>query len=76
MRRKVHFIHLEKDFLSHSIEVDEFDTLIAEDYDDICIITPRARYVASLDEWIDYGYIDLDDDVDIRVLQRSYMGRV
>ena len=76
MKRKVHYVHVEKDFLAHSIEVDEFDALVDEGYDDILVISPKGRFVASLDEWQDFGYIDLDDDVEVRVLHRSYMGMV
>jgi hypothetical protein len=75
-RRKVHYIHIEKDFLAYSIEVDEFDALVDEGYDDIMLVTPKGRFIASLDEWQEFGYIDIDQGSDVRVLQRSYMGRV
>ena len=54
---------------------DEFDRLVDENYDDIIIITPARRYVSSLDDWLDYGYLDLSGDVEVRVLGRSYFGR-
>jgi len=75
-KRKVHFTHVEHDFLAHNIAVDEFDALVDEGYDDIVVITPRNRYIASIDEWLDYGYIDLDGDTEVRVLHRSYMSWV
>ncbi len=74
-RRKVHYIHVEKDFQTFSIDVDEFDTIVDGGYDDILIVTPRARFIASVDEWLDYGYIDLDGDAEVRSLSRAYMGR-
>jgi hypothetical protein len=57
------------------IMCDEFDRLVDENYDDIVIVTPARRYVSSLDDWLDYGYIDIDGDVDVRVLGRAYFGR-
>lgn len=68
-------VHIERDFIAYSMPVDEFDRLVDEGYDDIVVITPRQRYIASIDEWLDYSYIDLEDvDVEVRVLQKSYMG--
>jgi len=75
-KRKTHFTHVERDFLAHNINADEFDALVDEGYDDIVVITPKARYIASIDEWLDFGYIDLDGDTEVRVLHRSYMGGV
>ena len=74
MNRKVFDIRISKDFLAHAIVSDEFDNMLDAGYDDILIITPRGRYIASLDEWLDYSYIDLDGDVEVRVMHRSYMG--
>lgn len=77
MRRKVHTVRLETpSFLAANIPTDDFDRLVDEGYDDILVITPRGRYVASIDEWLDYSYIDLDSDTEIRVMHRSYMGLV
>lgn len=76
-KRKVHEVRIDKNvILSHSIEVTEFDALVDAGYDDILLITPKGRFIASLEEWLDYGYVDLDDDVEVRVMQRAYMGRV
>lgn len=55
--------------------LDEFDKLVDEGYDDIIILTPDSRWVASIDDFLDYGYIDLAGDVEVRVLHRSYLGR-
>ena len=74
-RNKTHYIHTERDFSTFSIESDEFDRLVDEGYESILVVTPRARFIASVDEWLDYGFIDLDGDVEVRVLHRSYMGR-
>ena len=74
-RRNAFFVHVDKDeFLAHAIEIDEFDRLVDEGYDDIVIVSPRGRYIASIDEWLDFGYIDLDGDTEIRVLHKSFMG--
>jgi hypothetical protein len=76
-KRKVHFIHIEREFIHFPIEVAEFDALVDEGYDDIVIVSPKGRYIATVDEWLDYGYIDVNDDdgTEVRVLQRSYMAR-
>jgi hypothetical protein len=51
-----------------------FDQWIDEGYDDIVIICPSHRYVSTIDDWLDYGYIDLDYDVEVRVLPKAYFG--
>lgn len=74
---RIHSIRVEKNIIqSASIEVDEFDSLVDDGYDDILVITLKARFVASLEDWLDYGYVDLEGDVEVRTLHRSYMSRV
>jgi hypothetical protein len=55
--------------------LEEFDKLVDEGYDDIIIITPDNRYVASIDDFLDYGHLDVTGDVEVRVLHRSFLGR-
>ncbi len=74
-RRKPHYIFLERDFIAQVLPVDEFDALVDSGYDDIVVVTPRGRWIASIDEWQEYGYVDLEGDSELRVLHRSYMGR-
>lgn len=76
MSRKAYTVRYTKELdINVIVSADDFDRLIDEGYDDIIILTPKARWVVSIDEWLDYGYIDLDGDVDVRVLNRSYFGR-
>lgn len=76
-KRKFYSVRIESDtFLSAHITSDDFDLLVDEGYDDILIITPRHRFIASIDEWLDYSYIDLDGDVEVRTMNKSYMGFV
>ena len=77
VRRKVHEVRINKNIIvAHQIEVNEFDRLLDEGYDDILVITLKDRFIASLEDWLDYGYVDLDGDAEVRVLHRSMMGRV
>jgi hypothetical protein len=57
-----------------SISVEEFDRILDEGYELIVVTTPTTRYTSDIEEWIDYGYIDLiDEDVEVRALHRSFM---
>lgn len=76
-KRKVFEVRLDHDIKHQALIIsDSFDDLIDRGYDDILIVCPTKRYIASIDEWLDYGYIDLDGDVEVRVLHKSYMGLV
>lgn len=77
-KNNVFSIKIESDtFLAASMPTETFDSLVDEGYDDILIITPRHRYIASIDEWLDYSYIDLTEgDVECRVMHKAYMGLV
>lgn len=62
--------------INDSIPVEDFDQLVDDGYELIVIITPTKRYTASIDEWMDFGYLDLvDQDAEVRVLSRAYMGQ-
>lgn len=60
--------------LSFHMAASEFDELVDAGYELIIIVTPKRRYIASVDDWLDYGYHDLEGDEDIIVLNKSYMG--
>jgi hypothetical protein len=60
--------------LSFHMAASEFDALVDKGIEVIIIITPKRRYIASVDDWLDYGYHDLEGDEDIIVLNKSYMG--
>lgn len=76
MKRKVHYVTLSGEFVRLTIEADEFDALLDSGVDDVVVITPKGRYLASIDDWLDFGYMDLIGDVEVRVLQKAYMGRL
>ena len=58
------------------IPVEDFDQLLDDGYELIVITTPSKRYTATVDDWLDYGYLDLiDEDAEVRVLSRAYMGQ-
>ena len=73
-------VWLDHEFISHHVAVTDFDKMVDGGVDDILIITPKGRWLSSLDDWIDYGYVDVEDNDpstdEVRVLHRSYMGRV
>ncbi len=60
--------------LAFHIQSSEFDKYINDGVEVIIFITPKRRYVASVDDWQDYGYYDLEGDEEIIVLNKSYMG--
>lgn len=68
-------IHLpEPRGLSFFLEATDFDAMVDEGVDVLVIVTPSRRYVSAIDDWFDYGYHDLEGDVDVIVLNKSYMG--
>lgn len=75
MNRGIHTLRLdEQNGLSFHLSASLFNTIVDSGCEIIVIITPKRRYVASVDDWMDYGYFDVDDDEDIIVLNKSYMG--
>jgi hypothetical protein len=73
--RKVFTVKLDKEMGSgYSLGVDDFDALVDAGFDDILILTPRTRYVATIDDWLDYSYIDLEGDAEVRTLHKAFMG--
>lgn len=75
MKRRVWTAKVDRPLIAFTIGVDDFDELVNEGWDDIMVVTPHGRYVASLEDWLDYSYIDLDGDAEVRVMHFSYMGR-
>jgi len=75
MNKGIHTIHqADNAGLSFFIQSSEFDKIVDGGYELIIIVTPKRRYVASVDDWQDYGYYDLEGDEEILVLNKSYMG--
>ena len=75
MNRGTKTLHLdEPGGLAFHIQSTEFDRYINEGIEVIIIVTPKRRYIASVDDWQDYGYYDLEGDEEIIVLNKSYMG--
>lgn len=74
--RKVMTLKMPED-LGHRcvLPCEDFDKWLDEGYDDIVIVCPSKRYVSSIEDWLDYGYLDMDYDVEVRVLSKSYFGR-
>ncbi len=72
---KTHVIKTTEDFSTFVLSTDDFDYLLDHGFDDIAIVTPRGRWVASIDDWLDYSYFDNRDHVDIRVMNKSYMSK-
>ena len=69
-------------YLSFFIQSAEFDQIVDDGYDIIVFVTPKGRYTAGVDEWQDYGYydiepgvLDIDDDIEVIRLNKSYMGK-
>lgn len=69
-------------FLTFYIPSDEFDGIVDGGYEVIVFVTHKGRYSATVDEWQDYGYYDVepgqrdsDPDVDVIRMNKSYMGR-
>lgn len=59
--------------LTFAINSDEFDRIVDDGYDFIVIVTPARRYTASIDDWYDYSWLDVDLDTDVRVMRRAEM---
>lgn len=76
MSEKVHTVRTEYDLASYAIPTDAFDRMVDDGYDAILIVARGKRYYATVDDWLDYSYIDIRGDEEVRVLNRSYMGRV
>jgi hypothetical protein len=76
MTQKTHFIKAATETAAFDIPVTEFDELVDQGFELITITTPKARYVSSIDDWLDFGYLDLtDSDVEVRTLHTVYMGK-
>lgn len=76
MRRKVFELRLPVMLPRVTMDADQFDWLLDAGYDDILVITPIHRYIASLDEWLDFGYVDSNENGEFRVLPKAYFGLV
>lgn len=52
----------------------QFDALVDEGYDDVLIITPLHRYLVSLDDFLDYGYLTNNGETEVYALGKAYIG--
>lgn len=75
-QQKTYFQAGKAGMLADDIPVDNFDQLVDDGYELIVITTETGRYTTTVEDWQDFGYVDLSDtDVEIRVLHRSYMSK-
>lgn len=72
---KTKVIRTTDDFSTFILTTDDFDAILDQGFDDIAIVTPRGRWVASVDDWLDYSYFDNRNYQDIRVMNKSYMAK-
>jgi hypothetical protein len=61
--------------LYYTIPVTEFDDIIDSGAEMILLVSPHRRFVAYVDEWLEYGQEGLaPDGTPVRFLNKSYMG--